>query len=86
MSRVQRESALEDQAIVGVGLGRALTVSGHSERQAFLEAAELASVSIDPVDDAVLLAGTLVVDDAALRPAKEALAAFASDDAVVDAA
>ena len=60
-----------------------LTVSGHAEREAFLEAAELAAVPVDPVDDAVLLARALVVHHGALAAPEEALAALARDHAVV---
>ena len=60
-----------------------LTVSGHAEREALLEAAELAPVPVDPVDHAVLLARALVVDHRALAAPEEALAALARDDAVV---
>ena len=60
-----------------------LTVSGHAEGEALLEAAELAAVPVDPVDHAVLLARALVVDHRALAAPEEALAALARDDAVV---
>ena len=50
-----------------------------------MQPAELASVPVDPVDDAVLLPGALVVDDGALAAAEESLAALARDHAVVDA-
>ena len=62
-----------------------LTIARHAECQAFLEAAVLTPVAVDSVDDAVLLAGTLVVDYAGLRAAEEALAALARDDAIVHA-
>ena len=60
-----------------------LTVSGHAEREALLQPAELAPVPVDPVHHAVLLARALVVDHGALAAAEEALAALARDDAVV---
>ncbi len=50
-----------------------------------MQPAELAPVPVDPVDDAVLLPGALVVDHGALAAAEEALAALASDHAVVNA-
>ena len=56
-----------------------LTIARHSEGHAFLESAELASVPVHPVDDAVLLARTLVVGHAALGAPEEPLAALASD-------
>ena len=61
------------------------TVFGHAEEEAFLEAAVLAAVAVDAVDDAVLLARALVVDDGALRAPEEALAALARDHAIVHA-
>ena len=60
-----------------------LTVSGHAEREALLQPAELAPVPVDPVHHAVLLARALVVDHRALAAAEEALAALAGDHAVV---
>ena len=63
-----------------------LTVSGHSEGQAFLEPAELAPVPVDPVDDAALLSGALIVHYTALGASKESFAAFTRDHSVVDAA
>jgi len=60
-------------------------VFGHAEEEAFLEAAVLAAVAVDAVDDAVLLARALVVDDGALRAPEEALAALARDHAIVHA-
>ncbi len=62
-----------------------LTISRHSQGEAFLQPAKLAPIPIDSIDDAVLLPGALVVDDAALRAPEEALAALARDHAVVDA-
>ena len=50
-----------------------------------MQSAVLASVAIDFVDDAVLLSGTLVIDDGRLRAPEESLAALARDDPVVDA-
>ena len=60
-----------------------LTVSGHAEREALLQPAELAPVPVDPVHHAVLLARALVVHHGALAAAEEALAALAGDHAVV---
>ena len=51
-----------------------------------MQPAELAPITVDPIDHAVLLPGTLVVDHGGLGPAEEALAALAGDDPVVDAA
>ena len=62
-----------------------LAISGHAECQAFLEPTILASVAVDAIDDAILLARALVVDDGTLRPPEEALAAFTGDDSIVDA-
>ena len=45
----------------------------------------MASVAVDAIDDAILLARALVVDDGTLRPPEEALAAFTGDDSIVDA-
>ena len=50
-----------------------LTVSGHAERHALLESAELAPVPVHSVHHAVLLPGTLVVGHTGLRPPEEAL-------------
>ena len=50
-----------------------LTVSGHAERHALLEAAELAPVSVHSVHHAVLLPGTLVICHTRLRPPEETL-------------
>ena len=62
-----------------------LTVSRHAERQTLLKSAGLASVPIHTIHHTILLSGTLIVHHAgALRPAKEAFAAFARDHAIVD--
>lgn len=45
----------------------------------------MASVAVHAVDDAVLLARALVVDDGGLRAPEEALAALARDHAIVHA-
>lgn len=50
-----------------------------------MQPAVLASIPVDPVDDAVLVAGTLVVDDRALTAAEEALAPLARDHSIVHA-
>ena len=50
-----------------------LTVSGHAERHALLEAAELAPVPVHSVHHAVFLPGTLVVGHTGLGPPEEAL-------------
>lgn len=50
-----------------------LTVSGHAERHALLESAELAPVPVHSVHHAVLLPGTLVVGHTGLGPPEEAL-------------
>lgn len=60
----------------GSGGGRCplgLTVSGHAQGQAFLQAAVLAAVPAGAVDGAVLLAGAGVGHAAVLAPAEEAL-------------
>ena len=62
-----------------------LTVSRHAETETFLQSAVLAAVAVDPVDGAVPLSRTLVVDDGTLRPAEEALAALTGDHPIVDA-
>ncbi|ROT69705.1 hypothetical protein C7M84_012088 [Penaeus vannamei] len=62
-----------------------LTIPGHAEVEALLQAAVLASVAVDPIHHAVLLARALVVDDGGLGPPEEALAALARDDTIVDA-
>ena len=62
-----------------------LTVSRHAKRQALLEATRLASVSVHPIHHAVFLPGALKIHHAgALRPAKEAFAAFAREHAIMD--
>lgn len=63
-----------------------LTVSGHAQAQTFLESAVLTAVAVDAVHDAVLVPGTLVVNDGRLRPPEESLAPFARDYAVVHTA
>ena len=60
-------------------------VARHSKRHALLQPTVLAPVPVDPVDDAVLLPGTLVVDYGRLAAPEEALAALAGDHAIVDA-
>ena len=50
-----------------------LTISGHAERHALLQAAELAPVPVHSVHHAVLLPGTLVVGHTGLGSPKEAL-------------
>ena len=62
-----------------------LTIPTHAKPQTFLKAAILAPVPVDSVDDAVFVPRTLVVDDRALRPPEEALAALARYHAVMDA-
>lgn len=62
-----------------------LTISTHAQSKAFLKATVLAAIAIDAVDDAVLVAWTLIVDHRRLRAPEEALAALARDDAVVHA-
>jgi hypothetical protein len=64
---------------------RTLTVSGHAEAKAFLQPAVLASIPVDAVYDAVLVAGTLVVDDGALTTPKEALAPLTRYHSIVHA-
>jgi hypothetical protein len=60
------------------------SISGHAQRQAFLQAAVLASVTASAVDGAVLLAGAGVGHVTLLAPAKEALAPLTGDNPVVD--
>lgn len=50
-----------------------------------MQPAVLASIPVDAVDDAVLVAGTLVVDDRALTASEEALAPLARDHSIVHA-
>ena len=50
-----------------------LTISGHAQRHALLEAAELAPVPVHSVHHAVLLPGTLVICHTRLRPPEETL-------------
>lgn len=50
-----------------------LTVSAHAQRQAFLQAAVLAAVSVGPVDQTVPLAGTRIHGIVLLTAAEEAL-------------
>jgi hypothetical protein len=63
-----------------------LTISGHAQAQAFLQATVLTSVAVDSVDDAVLVARALVVHHGALGSPEEALAAFTRDHSIVDSA
>ena len=51
-----------------------------------MQSACLTSVSVDPVDGAVLLPWAVVVDHRVLRPPEETFAPFTSDDTVVDTA
>lgn len=62
-----------------------VTISGHAEGQAFLKTAVLAPVAVDPIDDAILLSWTLVIDDRTLRPPEKAFTAFTGDDSIMDA-
>lgn len=56
---------------------RVLTVSGHAHQQAFLEAALLAAVPVDPHDGAALVLQALLVLDVLLdAPPEEALSVF----------
>lgn len=50
-----------------------LTVSAHAQRQALLQAAVLATVTVSPVDQAVPLAGTRIHGIVLLTAAEEAL-------------
>ena len=50
-----------------------LTISGHAQRHALLEAAELTTVPVHSVHHAVLLPGTLVICHTRLRPPEETL-------------
>lgn len=51
-----------------------LTISGHAHHQAFLEAALLAPVSVDPHDGAALVLKALLILDVLLdAPSEEAL-------------
>ena len=61
------------------------SVSGHAKSEALLQSAGLAAIAIGSVDDAVSCAGAVVASVVLLRSAEEAFAAFAGDDAVVDA-
>lgn len=49
-----------------------------------MQSTVLTPVPVDPVHHALLVPGALVVDDGALRPPEEALAALARDHTVVD--
>lgn len=60
-------------------------VPRHAERHALLQATILAAVPVDPIDNAVLLSGTLVVDNRRLATPEETLATLAGYDAVMDA-
>lgn len=63
------------------GLPAWLTVSGHAQCQALLQAAVLASVSAGAVDGAVLLAGAGVGHVTVLAPAEETLGKAGGDRA-----
>lgn len=67
----QREGRSAAGEAGGCPLG--LTVSGHAQRQALLQAAVLASVAARAVNGAVLLTGAGVGHVAVLAPAEEAL-------------
>lgn len=50
-----------------------------------MQPAVLTPIPVDPIDDALLVPGALVVHDGALRPPEEALASLAGYHTVVDA-
>lgn len=61
------------------------TITTHSQFQALLQSTVLTAIPIDPIDDALLVARTLIIHDGALRSPEESLAALTGDDAVVHA-
>lgn len=84
-AELQRGRAFVQHSRGSAGLPPAgLTVSGHAQCQAFLQAAVLASVPARAVDGTVLLTGAGVGHVTILAPAEEALAPLAGDDPVVD--
>lgn len=60
-------------------------IARHPQGHALLQPTILTPIPVDTVDGAVLLSGTLVVDDGRLAPPEETLATLAGDDAIVDA-
>lgn len=70
-------AALATEALGGCPLG--LTISGHAQGQALLQAAVLASVTARAVNGAVLLTGAGVGHVALLAPAEEALGKAGED-------
>ena len=61
-----------------------LTISGHAQLEALCQPAGLTPVPVDPVYDAVLLTGAVVVDDGGLRAPEETLATLTRDHTVVN--
>lgn len=60
-------------------------VARHAQRHALLQPTILAAIPVDPIDNAILLSGTLVVHNSRLAASEKALATLAGYDTVMDA-